>query len=165
MNRSARTVLAVVLSAVALVTVGCGSAKRSSGSGPAVTGDAKKGAPKTTTKSTTSETRECDWRSEKRFAQVTGLENGTTVTLVLQAAEKRPLGEGFETEPLDVPRCSAQMTGDARVLTVAGGSSTPREFVEAVADRSASDREEGFDLTFDGSGRITEVRWSHVPTS
>jgi hypothetical protein len=174
MNRPLRTtVLAVALSAAALVAAGCGSAKNSSVSGSPVAGGAKKtdggstgkqSAPKTTTK-TRSGTDECGWKSEKRFAQVKGFINGTTVTLFLQAAEKEPVGEGFETEPLDVPQCSAEMTEDARVLTVANESSTPQEFVEVVADRSAFDRDEGFDVTFDAQGRITEVRWLYVPGS
>jgi hypothetical protein len=93
------------------------------------------------------------------------------VHLEVRPAAKKVLGESFETEILPGPYFDAVMTANARVIHLDGESGTAEAFVIDLAERSPNrpnhvtpdERQEGFDLTFDGQGRVTQVDWAYVP--
>jgi hypothetical protein len=51
---------------------------------------------------------------------------------------------------------------NARILLLDGESGTAESFVGALKQRSASQSHEGFDITFDARGRVSQVDWLYV---
>jgi hypothetical protein len=111
------------------------------------------------------------WTSSTQFMEIqSGQVRDGRVYLKVRPAEKRILGEGFETVTIAGPFSEVALTVDARVLHLDGESGTVEVFVEDLAKRDpnrpdhvqADQRKEGFDLTFDSEGRVTQVDWLYV---
>lgn len=52
---------------------------------------------------------------------------------------------------------------NARILLVDGESGSPEPFVDDLGKRKPDQRVEGFDITFDAQGRVTQIDWLYVP--
>jgi hypothetical protein len=58
------------------------------------------------------------------------------VSLQVRPAQKRVLGESFETVTVPGPYAEVAVTANARILHLGGESGTPDAFVVALADRN-----------------------------
>jgi hypothetical protein len=113
------------------------------------------------------------WAGTTQFMEVkTGsARKDGTFTLVVRPAKKEILGESFRTVPTGGPYTNVVMIGQARILHLDGESGIPQVFLETLARRSPNrpgyvtpdERQEGFDVTFDRQGRVTQVEWLYVP--
>jgi len=100
----------------------------------------------------------------KQFMQVqSGRVRGGVVTLKVRPAKKVILGESFETEPIPGPFSEVTLEPNARILMLDGESGAPETFVDILAKRSADQRVEAFDITFDEEGEVSLVEWLYVP--
>jgi len=104
------------------------------------------------------------WAGTKQFMQVqSGRVSGGAVTLQVRPAKKVTLGESFETQPIPGPYTTATVPGSARILSLDGESGSPEAFVGTLGTRTAQQRGEAFDITFDATGTITLIEWLYVP--
>jgi hypothetical protein len=105
-----------------------------------------------------------DWSNSTRFMQVESgsIRNGT-VYLKVRPAKKNILGESFETVPVPGPYTEVKLVAHARILLLDGESGSPEAFVDTLADRPADQRDEAFDVIFDGRGHVSQVDWLYVP--
>lgn len=104
------------------------------------------------------------WAGSKRFMQVqSGKVRGGAVTLTVRPAKKVILGESFETRPLPGPYTEVTLVRNARILMLDGESGTPETFVATLGKRTAQQRGEAFDITFDTHGKAALVEWLYVP--
>jgi len=104
------------------------------------------------------------WAGTKQFMQVqTGRVSGGAAILKVRPAKKVILGESFETAPIPGPYTEVTVPGNARILMLDGESGLPATFVAALGKRTAQQRGEAFDITFDAHGKVTLVEWLYVP--
>jgi hypothetical protein len=103
------------------------------------------------------------WAGSTRFMQIDlGSIRGGTVYLQVRPAKKQALGESFETVTVPGPYTDVAVVPNARILLTDGESGTPEAFVGTLEDRTKSQRSEGFDVTFDDKGRVSQVDWLYV---
>jgi len=103
------------------------------------------------------------WAGTKQFLQVqSGKASGGAVTLKVRPAKKVILGESFETQPIPGPFTEVTVRANARILLLDGESGTAESFVGALGKRTAQQRGEAFDVTFDAAGKVTLVEWLYV---
>ena len=101
------------------------------------------------------------WAKSTQFMEIrSGQTRDGRVYLKVRPAKKRILGESFETVPVPGPYTEVAVTQNARILHLDGESGTPDAFVLDL--RKRDNRVEGFDLTFDRKGRVTQVDWLYV---
>lgn len=104
------------------------------------------------------------WSGTKQFMQVqSGQAGGGTVTLKVRPAKKVVVGESFETQPIPGPYSEVTVRADARILSLDGESGAPGSFVDALGRRTAQQRAEAFDVTFDATGEVTLIEWLYAP--
>jgi hypothetical protein len=112
------------------------------------------------------------WAGSTQFQEVkSGTVRGGRVVLLVRGAKKEQLGEGFRTVPVPGPFFEVTLTAHARILQMDGESGIPETFVTDLARRSPNrpnhvtpdERQEGFNLTYDKAGRVTQVEWLYVP--
>jgi hypothetical protein len=112
------------------------------------------------------------WRNSKQFQEVKSgriTENGL-VALWVRPARKEILGESFRTVPVPGPYTEVLLTEHARILLLDGESGSPDTFAQDLAHRKANrpghvspdQRQEGFTLTYDANGRVSQVDWLYV---
>jgi hypothetical protein len=134
---------------------------------PSTTGPAE---PSSTppSSSSSSDTR---WVNSKQFMEIRigQIRNGQ-LYLEVRPAKKELLGESFETVTIPGPYTEVVLTTNARIWRINGTMDTPEVFLAELARRDPNrpnhaqpdQRKEGFDLTFDGQGRVTRVDWLYV---
>ncbi|MER6324430.1 hypothetical protein [Streptomyces coelicoflavus] len=114
------------------------------------------------------------WAGTKQFVQIDDARTaGGRTYLSVRPAEKKlhPRFDAWVIVPGEGPYTEVSMTEDAQVLlSVPLGDETQHaaythdEFVDRLTARSSSDRAVlGFDLSFDGQGRVTRVQSLATP--
>jgi len=104
------------------------------------------------------------WAGAKKFMEVrSGRVSNGVVTLKVRPAKKVILGESFETRPIPGPFTEVTVPRTARILMLDGESGTPEVFAAMLGERTAAQRGEAFDITFDAKGKVALVEWLYVP--
>ncbi|MFD5655296.1 hypothetical protein [Streptomyces sp. NPDC127039] len=114
------------------------------------------------------------WAGTKQFVQIDDARTGDGRTyLSVRPAEKKPHPrfEAWMIVPGEGPYTEVSMTEDAQVLLSVplGDAKHPAayaqdEFVDRLTARPSSDRAVlGYDLSFDGRGRVTRVQSLYTP--
>lgn len=104
------------------------------------------------------------WADSTQFLEVREARTRDGVLLLtVRPARKRVLGESFETVPVPGPYTEVTVHEHARIVTVAGTPRAHEAFPVDLAARTARQRGEAFDVTFDDQGRVFEVEWLYVP--
>ncbi|MFD7059828.1 hypothetical protein [Streptomyces sp. NPDC059906] len=114
------------------------------------------------------------WAGTKQFVQIDDARTGDGRTyLSVRLAEKKPHPrfEAWVIVPGEGPYTEVSMTEDAQVLLSVplGDAKHPAayaqdEFVDRLTARPSSDRAVlGYDLSFDGQGRVTRVQSLYTP--
>ncbi|ALG10346.1 hypothetical protein AOZ06_28710 [Kibdelosporangium phytohabitans] len=107
----------------------------------------------------------CTWRGQKKFVQVLGwVRAGDESVLYLREARKEHLGESFETVSLEQPTCQAAMRTTVRIHRLGNRPSTLNDLIDDLAALNNRSKKEGFDVTFDGDGTVSEVHWLFIPS-
>lgn len=114
------------------------------------------------------------WAGTKQFVQIDGARTADGRTyLSVRTAEKKPHTrfEAWVIIPGEGPYTEVRMAEDAKVLLSVplgdgkhAASYSQAEFVSRLTARSASPRPLlGFDLSFDGEGRVTRLKSLYTP--
>ncbi|WP_030870618.1 hypothetical protein [Streptomyces violaceoruber] len=131
-------------------------------------------APSTSPSATAASATEARWAGTKQFVQIDDARTGDGRTyLSVRPAEKKPHPqfEAWVIVPGGGPYTEVSMTEDAQVLLSVplGDAKHPAayaqdEFVSRLTARPSSDRALlGYDLSFDGQGRVTRVQSLYTP--
>jgi hypothetical protein len=92
------------------------------------------------------------------------------VYVQVRPAGKEILGESFETITIPGPYTDVAFAAHTRIRRLDGATETPEAFIADLARRDPNrpdhvqpdQRKEGFDLTFDDQGRVTQIDWLYV---
>lgn len=104
------------------------------------------------------------WANSTQFMQVqSGTIQGGALMLTVRPAKKRELGESFETVSIPGPFLQVTVHEDAVISRLGGKADSQAGFVTALRSRTAHQRGEAFDVTFDDYGRAFEIKWLYVP--
>ncbi|MFE9503963.1 hypothetical protein ACFYO6_15765 [Streptomyces anthocyanicus] len=139
-----------------------------------VTSEAPAPSPDGTAPSTSPSATAARWAGTKQFVQIDDARTGDGRTyLSVRPAEKKPHPqfEAWVIVPGEGPYTEVSMTEDAQVLLSVplGDAKHPAayaqdEFVSRLTARPSSDRALlGYDLSFDGQGRVTRVQSLYTP--
>ncbi|MBQ0952681.1 hypothetical protein [Streptomyces sp. RK76] len=131
-------------------------------------------APSTSPSATAASATAARWAGTKQFVQIDDARTGDGRTyLSVRPAEKKPHPqfEAWVIVPGKGPYTEVSMTEDAQVLLSVplGDAKHPAayaqdEFVSRLTARPSSDRALlGYDLSFDGQGRVTRVQSLYTP--
>lgn len=131
-------------------------------------------APSTSPSATAASATAARWAGTKQFVQIDDARTGDGRTyLSVRPAEKKPHPqfEAWVIVPGEGPYTEVSMTEDAQVLLSVplGDAKHPAayaqdEFVSRLTARPSSDRALlGYDLSFDGQGRVTRVQSLYTP--
>lgn len=104
------------------------------------------------------------WARSTQFMQIreARARDGALV-LTVRPARKRVLGESFETVSIPGPYTEVTVHEDAQIRTLAGTPRPHGAFSTDLAARTAQQRGEAFNVTFDEQGRAFEVDWLYRP--
>ncbi|MFD6737733.1 hypothetical protein ACWHA6_05755 [Streptomyces anthocyanicus] len=164
-----------------LALTGCGgpddgqaAAAATAAATASVTSEAPAPSPDGTAPSTSPSATAARWAGTKQFVQIDDARTGDGRTyLSVRPAEKKPHPqfEAWVIVPGEGPYTEVSMTEDAQVLLSVplGDAKHPAayaqdEFVSRLTARPSSDRALlGYDLSFDGQGRVTRVQSLYTP--
>lgn len=164
-----------------LALTGCGgpddgqaAAAATAAATASVTSEAPAPSPDGTAPSTSPSATAARWAGTKQFVQIDDARTGDGRTyLSVRPAEKKPHPqfEAWVIVPGKGPYTEVSMTEDAQVLLSVplGDAKHPAayaqdEFVSRLTARPSSDRALlGYDLSFDGQGRVTRVQSLYTP--
>ncbi|WHT20274.1 hypothetical protein N8J89_04165 [Crossiella sp. CA-258035] len=114
---------------------------------------------------TTSGQQQKPFQPGKHFVQIDkGTTRDGTTYLDIRPAKKEHLGESFETITLGGPHSEVPLARNSRIVSVKGKASTVPEFLTDLHRIPPKQRDEGFDVTVDDQGTITQVAWLYVPS-
>jgi hypothetical protein len=139
----------------------------SGGSGPVTVpgtaGPAGVSGPTTTAAATTPASAAAQWAGSTQFLQVKGAEKkGGDDYLQVRLAEKKSLGESFETVTLGGAWIDVPISPEAENVPKKGRPTKAAQFIAALGERTASEVEQGFDVTFDDQGQVSQMTWLYV---
>jgi hypothetical protein len=103
------------------------------------------------------------WNGTTQFLQIKSSEVVDNVEyLEVRLAEKNAVGDNFETVTLGGPWTRVEISAQAENVPLKGIGGDAGQLTAALAERSAKESDEGFDVTFDKNGLVRKVTWIYV---
>jgi hypothetical protein len=103
------------------------------------------------------------WAGTTQFLQIQSARERAGITyLKVRPADKEYLGESFETVTIGGPWTEVVMSAPAQNVPLRGVGGDAGQLRKQLAERTSSDREEGFDLTFLPQGEVSKVTWLYA---
>ncbi|MCO1582158.1 hypothetical protein M8C13_41065 [Crossiella sp. SN42] len=86
------------------------------------------------------------------------------LALAVAATSGKHFVQSFETTTQGGPYSELPPARNSRIVSAKGKASTERTFLIDLARIPPKQRDEGFDVTVDDQGTITQVDWLYVPS-
>jgi hypothetical protein len=103
------------------------------------------------------------WSGSTQFLQIQSAREQDGITyLKVRPAEKEYLGESFETVTTGGPWTEVVMSALAENVPLRGIGGDDGQLRAQLAERTQSDLEEGFDITFLSQGQVSKVTWLYA---
>ena len=103
------------------------------------------------------------WAGTTQFLQIQSAREKDGITyLKVRPAKKEYLGESFETVTIGGPWTEVVMSALAENVPLKGVGGDADQLRRQLSQRTTSDREEGFDISFVDQGEVRKVTWLYV---